>query len=292
MNLLVLSIITLVLAIWLLVAWARAVAAEVPPETLEWRDPAPRYWRILGWGGHAMGVWLSPLLPRSARIQMAARLRAAGLEFSLRPEQLLGGQGCGALIGAASVWLAGRRSDIVPPSMIIVALAVGWILPAVWVRDCAARRQRSIGRALPFYLDVLTLAIEAGANVTGALQHAIDKGPGGPLADEIERVLRDIRAGRTRAESMRSMAERLAMPSISNWVAAVVAAEKQGSSLGPILRTQADQTRVDRFLKAEAMALKAPVKMLFPLVTCIFPCTFIIVFFPIAVKIVFEGLLG
>lgn len=292
MTLLALSLAGLFGACWLIVAWMRGVAGEVPEESHDWRDPSPRYWRLLGWPGHALGVWLSPLLPRTERLRMAAALRAAGLEFSLRCEQLLGGQGAGALLAMGLLWLVSR--PLGPPGFwtLAVAALVGWMLPRIWVGDLARKRERSIGKTLPFYLDVLTLAIEAGSNITGALNHAVDKGPGGPLAQEIERVLRDIRAGRTRAEALRSMAERLSMPAISNWVSAVIAAEKQGSSLGPILRTQADQRRTDRFLRAEAMALKAPVKMLFPLVTCIFPCTFIIVFFPIAVKLVFEGLLG
>jgi tight adherence protein C len=88
------------------------------------------------------------------------------------------------------------------------------------------------------------------------------------------------------------LSERLKMPAIANWVAAVLTAERQGSSLGPILRAQAEQRRTERFLRAEAMALKAPVKMLFPLMTCIFPCTFVIVFFPVVVRIVYEGILG
>ncbi|MGE0310609.1 MAG: type II secretion system F family protein [Lautropia sp.] len=292
MALLTISLLALLCACWLLFAWMRQVAADVPEASIDWRDPAPRYWRLLGWPGHALGCWLSPWLPAGARRRIDAQLQAAGLAYALRPEQLLGGQAAGALIATAVLVLAARPAGLPPAWLLAAAMTTGWLLPRVWVADRAKKRQRQIGRTLPFYLDVLTLAIEAGSNVTGALHHAVEKGPGGPLADEIERVLRDVRAGRTRAEALRSMAERLAMPSISNWVGAVIAAEKQGSSLGPILRTQAEQRRVDRFLRAEAMALKAPVKMLFPLVSCIFPCTFIIVFFPIAVKIVFEGLLG
>ena len=170
-----------------------------------------------------------------------------------------------------------------PPGCCCRAI-VGGYLPLSWLRDRIASRSRRIAKALPFYLDVITLAIEAGSNMTGALQHAADKGPQGPMGEELQRVLRDVRAGRTRADALRSLAERLRMPAISQWVAAVLAAERQGSSLGPILRAQAEQRRMERFLRAEAMALKAPVKMLFPLMTCIFPCTFVIVFFPVVVR--------
>lgn len=239
-----------------------------------------------------MAHWLAPLLPRRFRARLSERLRHAGLEFALSPEALVAGQVCAAMAAMLAIAAVDLRPGPPPLAWLGAAAALGASLPAAWLRDRAARRLRSLDRTLPFYLDILTLAVEAGANVTSALQHAVDKGPGGPLADELQRVLRDVRAGRTRAEAMRALADRLALPSISNWVSAVLAAEKQGASLGPILRAQAEQRRLERFVRAEQMALKAPVKMLFPLVVCIFPCTFAIVFFPIGVRLVFEGLVG
>ncbi len=274
------------------VAWAWWVAAAVPTEERPFLDPAPAWWRLLGWPGHAVAFWLSPLLPRRFRSRLAERLRHAGLEFALLPEQVVAGQVFAAVAAVVAVTVVDQRPGAPPLGWLAGAAVVGASLPAAWLRDRAARRLRALARTLPFYLDILTLAVEAGANVTGALQHAVDKGPGGPLADELQRVLRDVRAGRTRAEAMRALAQRLALPAIANWVGAVLAAEKQGASLGPILRAQAEQRRLERFVRAEQMALKAPVKMLFPLVFCIFPCTFAIVFFPIGVKLVFEGLLG
>lgn len=275
----------------LLLLAGRGAVSAVPPEEQAWRDPAPRFWRLLGWCGRALAHGLAPLLSRSVRARLEARLRVAGLEFALRPEQLVAGQvAAAALLAVPAAWVGAMTLTGAWPAA-AAAVLVGFAIPASWVRDRAERRNRSIGRTLPFYLDVLTLAVEAGANVGAALQHAVDRGPGGPLADEIQRALRDIRAGRTRAEALRSLADRIALPAVANWVAAVIAAEKQGASLGPILRAQADQRRTDRFLRAEALAMKAPVKMLLPLVVCIFPCTFAIVFFPIAVRIVFEGLL-
>lgn len=276
----------------LALAWVGGVAREVPVEEKAFRDPAPLYWRILAWPGHAVAHWLTPWLPRRFRLRAIERLRHAGLEFALTPEQLVAGQvlgGIGAMLILAVVDL---RPGPPPWPWLVAAAVIGSVVPAAWLHDRAQRRLRVLSRTLPFYLDILTLAVEAGANVTSALQHAVDKGPGGPLADELQRVLRDVRAGRTRAESMRALADRLALPAVTNWVGAVLAAEKQGASLGPILRAQAEQRRTERFVRAEQLALKAPVKMLFPLVVCIFPCTFVIVFFPIAVRLVFEGLIG
>jgi tight adherence protein C len=292
MSTVVLFIVASGLACLLAFVWLGLVAATVPAEQRAFRDPAPAWWRWLGWPGHAVAHWIGGWLPRRFRARTTERLRHAGLEFALSPEQMVSGQLFAAFGAVVVAVLVDLRPGLPPVAWLITAAVIGGAMPAAWLRDRAARRLRMLGRTLPFYLDILTLAVEAGANVTSALQHAVDKGPGGPLADELQRVLRDVRAGRTRAEAMRALAERLALPAISNWVGAVLAAEKQGASLGGILRAQAEQRRLERFVRAEQMALKAPVKMLFPLVVCIFPCTFVVVFFPIAVRLVFEGLIG
>ena len=283
-------VMAVLLAAGLALAWAGGVAGEVPEEDHAFRDPAPTWWRLLGWPGHAVSHWVAPFLPSRFRARVRERLRHAGLEFALRPEQFVAGQVLAAVVAVVLVIIVDLRPGLPPWPWLAAAAALGYLVPWTWLHDRAQRRLRVLARTLPFYLDILTLAVEAGANVTSALQHAVDKGPGGPLADELQRVLRDIRAGRTRAEAMRALSDRLALPAIANWVGAVLAAEKQGASLGPILRAQAEQRRTERFVRAEQQALKAPVKMLFPLVACIFPCTFVIVFFPIAVRLVFEGL--
>jgi len=127
-------------------------------------------------------------------------------------------------------------------------------------------------------------------NLQGAMVQAVSKGPPGVLRDELQRVLRDIRAGKARMESMRAMADRLNEPSITNFTIAVIQAESMGMSMGPVLRAQADQRRSERFLRAEKLAMEAPVKMLFPLIAFIFPCTFIVLFFPIVMKFMDSGL--
>ena len=281
----------LVLCVWLFMLAGSRVVSDVPEQKKnEYHDDPPRYWALLGWLGHATAFWVAPLISSGMRRKVHEQLRRAGLEFSLTVEQFVAGQVLAALIALLMLLVVWSPNGLPQPVWCVGVMARGAFLPGSWVTDLGARRSRQISRALPFYLDIITLAIEAGSNMTGALQHAVDKGPSGPMCEELRRVLRDIRAGRTRAESMRALAERLRIPSVSNWVAAILTAEKQGSSLGPILRAQADQRRNERFMQAEAMAMKAPVKMLFPLMTCIFPCTFIIVFFPIAMKILQGGL--
>ena len=276
----------------LLIGWLGRLVAAVPPENREYLDPPPVYWRCIGWCARPVAAWVGPLLPRAARLHLVVRLRQAGLEYALTVDQFVAGQVTASALSMLVLIGACWPIGLPRPAWMLAAAAIGGFLPMSWLHDRIERRARRIARALPFYLDVITLAIEAGANMTGALQHAADKGPRGPMSEELHRVLRDIRAGRTRSESLRSLSERLRLPAIANWVAAVLTAERQGSSLGPILRAQAEQRRTERFLRAESMALKAPVKMLFPLMTCIFPCTFVIVFFPVVVRIIHEGILG
>jgi tight adherence protein C len=137
---------------------------------------------------------------------------------------------------------------------------------------------------------VITLCVEAGLNLQGAMNQAVQKGPKGVMRDELQKVLRDIRAGKQRAEALRAMAERLGEASISNLVTSLIQAESLGMNLGPVLRAQSEQRRSERFLRAEKLAMEAPVKMLLPLIAFIFPCTFIVLGFPIAMKFLALGL--
>ena len=160
----------------------------------------------------------------------------------------------------------------------------GYYFPLVWLRDTRQRREKAVVRALPVYLDFITLAVEAGLNLTGAMQQAMQKGPAGPLRNEFSTVLRDLRSGVSRGEAMKRMAERLDIPDVTSFVNAMVQAERMGSSMANVLRVQAEQRRNERFQRAEKQAMQAPVKLVFPLIVFIFPVTFIVLGFPIAMK--------
>ena len=124
-----------------------------------------------------------------------------------------------------------------------------------------------------------------------ALAQAVERGPPGAMRDELAQLLRDLRAGRPRDEAMRALAARAQLPAISSLVAALASTQKQGASLGPILRAQAEQRRTERFLRAEKLAMEAPVKMLMPLVLFIFPGTFAVLLFPVVSRLIAEGVL-
>jgi tight adherence protein C len=266
------------------------VAAETPSQDRRWHDRPPMLWRLCWPLAAVLAHQLTPVLPAVVQGRLRQSLRRAGLDYALEPAQFVAGRVLAAICAATVGGGLGAALGI-PWLLGGIGAAVGWVLPGSWLHDRALRRMRAIDRVLPFHLDIVTLSVESGANLTGALAHAVERGPPGPLRDELGRVLRDIRAGRTRAEALRALAERVDTSAVGSWVSTMVSADRHGSGLGAVLRAQAEQRRQERFQQAEKLAMQAPVKMLFPLLVFIFPCTFVLLFFPIVVRLIEEGLL-
>jgi tight adherence protein C len=278
-----------------LVAWVLGeAAARVPDEDRQYKDPPPWGFRLGWWPIQWLAHYLDALLSATRREAMAARLRKAGLDYALKPAQFLAARLlCALVVMALALWglltvLPGHQALLLQ-ALPLAALA-GWCYPGLWLSDRLKLRRQELLKTLPFFLDLITLCVEAGLNLQGALMQAVAKGPKGVLRDEFQRVLRDIRAGKPRASALRAMAQRLDEPAVGHFATAVIQAERMGMSLGPVLRAQADQRRSERFLRAEKLAMEAPVKMLFPLLAFIFPCTFIVLFFPIVMKLLQSGL--
>jgi tight adherence protein C len=288
--------------VFALLAWvASRLLATVPPEDRSYKDEPPLSFRLLWAPIHWLAYFIGGRIAARRQAALLARLGQAGVDFSISPAQFIAGRIMGALLtGLMSWWmLASFDLPAAPASGMPLAryLAVtltgslaGWAYPGIWLKDRISHRRRELMKTLPFYLDIMTLCVEAGLNMQGALTQAVAKGPRGVLRDEFQRLLRDIRAGKSRAASLRSLAARLNESSVTAFTTAVIQAESMGMNLGPILRAQADQRRIERFLRAEKLAMEAPVKLLFPLLAFIFPCTFIVLFFPIAMKFVHSGL--
>ncbi|CAB3691765.1 hypothetical protein LMG26685_04827 [Achromobacter mucicolens] len=190
----------------------------------------------------------------------------------------------GGVAGAVAVALAPPGSASWVLWTAAAALAAG-VAPAAWLKGLGTQRRRAIERDLPFVFDMMTLCVEAGLSVQGALQLAAQSGPPGVLRDALADALAEMRAGVSRTAAIKTLAERSNSPLARNWAAALAQAEALGASLGPVLRAQAAQCRSDRHTRAEQLAMQAPVKMLLPLIGCIFPCTFIVLAFPIAMQL-------
>ncbi|GIR69100.1 MAG: hypothetical protein CM15mP74_03510 [Halieaceae bacterium] len=144
-------------------------------------------------------------------------------------------------------------------------------------------------RTLPIYLEYLTMCVDAGLDLPGAMKQAVDKGPRGAIRNEFRVILRDISSGYTRADALARFDERMSLPEITSLVSAVTQANKMGSSLFDTLQSQAEQRLDERFRRAEKMAMEAPVKLIVPLVIFIFPLTFIILLFPIVTRFTTAG---
>ncbi len=160
-------------------------------------------------------------------------------------------------------------------------LMLFWIVPSIWLSRTVKRRHLHIQRALPFVLDLLTLSVEAGMDFVSALQRNCRLRRLDPLNEELLRMTKEIQVGSSRKEALRNMADRVRQPDLKSVAYALIQADELGVSIGAMLRIQSEQLRSRRFDRAEKLAAEAPVKMLGPLMLCIFPAVFIILLGPI-----------
>ena len=161
---------------------------------------------------------------------------------------------------------------------------IGAVGPTSQLKKKVERRQKSIQRALPDVMDLLVISVEAGLGFEQALDRVIQNVPG-DLSDEFSRVLGESRAGSSRSDALRAMDERCDIPEVRSFVLAMIQADTCGVSIGRVLRSQSDELRVRRRQKAQEQAQKAPVKMMIPMVFCIFPALFVVVIGPAMINI-------
>ena len=161
-------------------------------------------------------------------------------------------------------------------------LALGY--PPFWLFSQVRKRHRSIQRALPNVLDLLTLSVEAGRDFLSALRDILQNREHDPLSEELERVFREVQLGKQRRQALRAMAERVRQPDLDSVVETLVQADELGVSIGQILRILSDQMRAKRFAHAEKLANESPVKLLFPLFLFIFPAVILVMLGPILLR--------
>jgi tight adherence protein C len=247
-------------------------------------------------------------LPMSARIfaptskaiaEQAARLMPSDMLKGIEHKLILAGEPmtvngfimmrliCGALFLALPLLIvlsSGMQMSLTTIGLILAFAFIGLVLPGMWLSSRVAQRQKQIIKSLPDAFDLITTCVEAGLGLDAALARVAEKVEG-PFADELSRMLREVGLGKMRSEALRELSDRTGVPDLTTFVNAVIQAERMGSSVGLVLRVQADQLRVRRRQRAEQQAYKAPVKMIFPLVLCIFPTLFIVILGPAAITI-------
>lgn len=170
---------------------------------------------------------------------------------------------------------------IVVTGLLVLALGLG---PDAWLNRKVDERHLALQEKLPDVLDLLTISVEAGLGFEQALDRTIAAVPGA-LSDEFARMLGEVRAGASRADAMRAMEQRTNVPEVRSFVLAILQADTFGVSIGRVLRAQSDEMRIKRRQLAQEKAQKAPVKMLIPMVFCVFPALFVVVIGPAIINI-------
>lgn len=277
-------------ALFLMVSVSR-LKAEVPSEDREYMDPLPFALRIVWPVVRFLEYHLCAFIPPHMLERTHEKLQLTGVGYLLNAEQFYAVRIVSVLAVFGVTWFTLDMLGKSDTNILLLSLLLGYFYPEIWLRDVRTRRYKAVQKALPVYLDFITMAVEAGLNLTGAINQAMEKGPAGPLRHEFFMVVRDLRSGLPRSDALRRMEKRLSMMEITSFVGTVIQAEKMGARLGAALRSQAEQRRTERFQRAEKAAMEAPVKLIGPLMIFIFPITFIVLGFPIVVKYMSSGMM-
>ena len=242
--------------------------------------------RVISPAGRAVLAVVKGLTPDSMRQNALARLAEAGNPVSIGTFLTLRI----VLMIALPVMvllprLLARDIGLLHVLMAVVLLYLGNRLPDIWLSFRIDSRRDKIRRALPDALDLIVVCVEAGYGLEGALNKVTERTTG-PLSDELKRTLGEIRLGKARREALHDLSDRVGVPDLQSFIAAIVQADQMGVSIAQVLRVQADAARIRRRQRAEEMALQAPIKMLFPLFLFIFPVLMMVILAPAAIKLV------
>jgi tight adherence protein C len=234
-----------------------------------------------------MSLWMIKVLPAEKEVQLGRKLVKANLNEAIAPRELLVIKYLVAIGAAALFWMfAGMLGKSFMQSVVLCAagLGLGWYMPDYYINSKGLNRTRDIEKSLPDVLDLLTVSVEAGLGFDGALMKVVEKTKSA-LSQEFSLMLKEIKMGKPRLEAMRDMSNRVDVDDLSTFTGSVIMADQLGVSIGNILRLQSEQIRQKRRQRVEEMAMKAPVKMLIPMVLFIFPAIFVVLLGPAAIKI-------
>lgn len=236
-----------------------------------------------------MGQWLvrvvRGLTPKKLAERSQARLEQAGKPMSITTFLFLR-LALMVLLPAMIVLpalLAGRMNWLI----IIVGVFLfymGGRFPGIWLSFRISSRRDKIRKALPDALDLITVCVEAGYGLEAAIAKVAERTVG-PLTDEFNRALAEIQLGKPRREALRDLSDRADVPDLQSFIAAILQADQMGVSIAQVLRVQAEAMRVRRRQRAEELAAKAPVKMLFPLLLLILPALLLVILGPAIIQL-------
>ena len=215
------------------------------------------------------------------------RLAMAGNPGDMKVGDWLGIKAIGAGIGFGVLFIVfGVLAGQIVQGLLLglVGAGIGYIGPEFWLGRRVRARQKAILLQIPDALDLLTISVRAGLGFDVALGKVVEKMQG-PLVDEFRRALAEVRVGKARREALRDIVPRTEVQPLTNFIGAIIQAEQLGVSISKVLQVQSEQLRIERRQRAEEQAAQAPIKMLFPLVGCIFPSLFVVILGPALILI-------
>lgn len=227
---------------------------------------------------------------KKIREKYKRKLATSGLTDYLSPEDFFSFK-LFLIIGFPIVFMGVRaflEADW-PLKLIPVVALIGYFYPDIWIKSKIDQRQKEIMMSLPFSIDMLALSVEAGLDFMAAITKVVEKARPGPLRDEFETLIKEIKIGATRAEALRNMAWRIDLINVSSFCATLIAADSVGASIGPILKSLSGEIRQKRSSDVEKAGATAATKILFPMLFLIVPAVFIIVMAPMIIGLVSGG---
>lgn len=225
--------------------------------------------------------------PHGHRDRVRTRLAQAGLDGVVGPEEVVAAQVVGLVVGLLAglgLLATGALGPAAGLAVLALLVTAGALGPQAWLRRRVDRHVSGIRRDLPETLDLLAISVEAGLGLEGAMVVVVEESTG-PLAGELARTLQEMELGVTRHDALTNLKRRSPVPELSTFVQALVQADVLGMPLAHVLRVQADQMRTKRRQWARERAGQLPVKIMFPLVACIFPAILVVILGPAVTEI-------
>lgn len=241
-----------------------------------------------------MGDLAIKFTPEHALRTTQKKLELAGNPAGLDPTMFLALRFVAAVGFAGLLFLvfsvAPQKQPFGRELLIVTIFAVlGFFFPELWITSKISSRQKSIRKAMPDALDLLTICVEAGLGFDAAMAKVSEKWEN-ELSLAFGRAIREVQLGKLRRDALRDMADRIGLTEMTSFVAAVIQSEQLGVSMAKVLRIQSDQMRVKRRQHAEEEAHKAPIKMLIPMGLLIFPSLMIVLLTPAAIRLIQSSL--
>ncbi|MEY2818578.1 MAG: type II secretion system F family protein [Chloroflexota bacterium] len=236
-----------------------------------------------------MGELSARFTPEKLLQETALKLELAGNPGRIDASTFLATRFIGAAVFGGLLLLISNLPQVDWPSgriflVVSIFTLLGFFFPQLWLGSRISRRQNEVRKALPDALDLLTICVEAGLGFEAAMSKVADKWEN-ELSLMFGRCIREIQLGKTQREALRDMADRIGLPELTSFVAAVIQSQLLGVSMAKVLRIQSDQMRLKRRQRAEEEAHKAPVKMIIPMALLTFPSIMIILMAPAGFQI-------